>query len=243
MQSKTSTSKSQRSPDVSTSNKKIRTMSPPSASAQKVHSVEEPAPVFQLSAEEISALKKYTEHGYVLTNGVLRGQCADFTKDEMETGLSLIEIIDGVFIKKAALGNSVRTLPVYRGVRVSSNYELPIQLQEGDKIDEIAYLSTSVSDYVPNTHYGFDGIVFEIDISDVNFIDLREISRYGYENDYHIFEDEILVDRDVQLVVVKDCPKRDKSNPYCGRYIQCKAHPMPRRPLDVVKQVADSCST
>lgn len=196
-----------------------------------------PKPI-EVTSEEFNALNEYTNFGYVIANAFLRGQCKDLSPDEKILAIDMIKHIDDVFLKVSAINAEIQ-LPkerkyVYRGISSKSINSKFIGLQK-------SYTSTSRNDYVAWSHYGYNGTVMKIDITDVDWISLEPYSSYNSMNDYSINENEILLDRNITFEILINLDKNDVLNPYRvadARYIECKAVKV----ADKVK-VTDKCSS
>lgn len=170
-----------------------------------------------VTPDEFKALNDYTNYGYVLSNAFLRGQCKDLTQEEEQMAIAMVTHMDAVFLK---LPEPIQVSPdsdrryVYRGI-----YSKHIGLQK-------SYTSTSITDYIAWSHYGFDGTVLKIDITDVRWIYMEPFSSYNSENENNINENEILLDRNVTFEVSLELDRNDLANPYRfanARYVECKA--------------------
>lgn len=199
-----------------------------------------------LTSDEVTALNKYTNFEYVPVNALLRGQCAKLSPGEIDTATELVKHIDSVFAKVAAASTATAASTGENGTAATTGERDRKYVYRGTSSRHVglqkSYTSTSATDYIAWSHYGYDGTVMKIDITDVGWIHLEPYSTYNTMNSSNINENEILLDRDIQLKITKTMDKNDKENPYSfanARFIECVAVGADRTEVaDKCKQVA-----
>jgi len=186
--------------------------------------------------DELDALQNYSEPDWAIVTMLLHEETGKLMNEEMQCAAETIRKLDRAFAKQRdfqfRLGEFEEHGPEFVFCGTAPYDLLPsTSVDPGYVIFETAFMTVSTQDTIPRSLYGFDGIVMKIDISDVGFIRLADISAAAgcAATSSGVMKQEILVDRNVQLIVSKDLPKRHQDNPYAclARYIECKAIPSP----------------
>lgn len=166
--------------------------------------------VDELTKKEHHAIVDYTKFGYAIVNPFLGGKCHDCTPVEVNNAIYLIQQLDSAFEKAKAQQPSGIPTKVFRGTRAKKS---GVTLKQQVSGLQRNYTSTSKNESVAVSAYG-GGIIMEIDISEITYLEIANLSHYGNRSHSSINEEEVLLPRNIFFTVTAYFNKTDKENPY-----------------------------